>query len=86
MPADQASYCTVELKTGSFVEVDVTPAQLLKNLMIDTSGLLELPRHLIKPSRTTSGFRDRVWLNSSQIVAIYPLDEVPYKLESASRP
>lgn len=73
----EATYCTVELNTGSFVEVAATPQETLADLRSD--GLIKLPR-LGRSGRADADYREDFWLRGDQVVAVYPLDEVPYRV------
>lgn len=85
----QANSCTVELTTGSLIEVAQAPKDVLferERLMthqasgggglVPVIDMMELVP-LIGSQRSDAEYREKVWVDPRHIVAIYPLDERP---------
>lgn len=72
----KANTCTVELSTGSFVEVAQTPEEVLRErgMAMGGSEMMEIVP-LIGSSRPDAEWREKIWIDPLQVVAVYPLDE-----------
>src|SRR5882757_3081696 len=82
----QANSCTIELSTGSFIEVAEAPKDVLfareqKLQMLMRRGkpvarpdMMELTP-LIGSQRSDAEYRERYWVDPCHIVAVYPLDQ-----------
>lgn len=74
----EANTCTIELSTGSFIEIAETPQAVMEHRFqhLGTGKLMRLPR-LAGTSRPDADYRQEVYVDPHQIVAVYPLDERP---------
>lgn len=71
-----ANTCTIELSTGGFVEVALSPEEVMKLRwsVVGTGKFIELPR-LTGAGRRDADYRQAVFVDPLSIVAIHPLDE-----------
>lgn len=75
--------CTIELSTGSLLEIALTPREIFERsaqTMVDeygrAQGFIPLPV-LTGTDRSDADYRQEVYVDFTSIVAIYPLDERP---------
>lgn len=74
----EAVTCTVELSTGSLIEVSETPRAVLDRRLknLNTGAFIRL-HVLTGTGRSDADYRQEVFVDPLSIVAVYPLDERP---------
>lgn len=74
----EAVTCTVELSTGSLIEVAETPKVVLDRRFQNLINGSFIHLHVLTgTSRSDADYRQEVFVDPLQIVAVYPLDERP---------
>lgn len=76
----KANTCTIELSTGSFIEVALTPEEVIqaRTVALETGDgeMLELPKQM-GTGRADAKYREMTYVVPEHIGAIHPLDERP---------
>lgn len=76
--SQEAITCTIELSTGSFLEISETPESVMvkRNAGL-AAGLMVTLQRLTGTNRSDADYRQMVFIDPAHIVAVYPLDEMP---------
>lgn len=76
----KANYCTIELSTGSMIEIMESPARVLelRAKHLGTDNAIQLPL-VVGSGRSDADYREHGFFVPEQIAAVYPLDEIVLK-------